>query len=47
MLDSIEKKKIKNCEDIRKNKLIIEFNDHKSSAVKLISVKSESVIKCT
>ena len=30
-----------------KNKMIIEFNDHKSSAVKLISVKNESVIKCT
>ena len=27
--------------------MIIEFNDHKSSAVKLISVKNESVIKCT
>ena len=46
VIDSIEKK-IKNCEDIRKNKMIIEFNDHKSSAVKLISVKNESVIKCT
>ena len=33
--------------DIRKNKMIIEFKDHKSSAVKLISVKNESVIKCT
>ena len=27
--------------------MIIEFNDHKSSAVKLISVKNESAIKCT
>ena len=27
--------------------MIIEFNNHKSSAVKLISVKNESVIKCT
>ena len=27
--------------------MIIEFNDHKSSAVKLISVKNENVIKCT
>ena len=27
--------------------MIIEFNDHKSSAVKLISIKNESVIKCT
>ena len=27
--------------------MIIEFNDHKFSAVKLISVKNESVIKCT
>ena len=27
--------------------MIIEFNDRKSSAVKLIAVKNESVIKCT
>ena len=27
--------------------MIIEFNDDKSSAVKLISVKNKSVIKCT
>ena len=27
--------------------MIIEFNDHKSSTVKLISAKNESVIKCT
>ena len=27
--------------------MIIEFNNHKSSAVNLISVKNESVIKCT
>ena len=38
---------MKNCEDIQKNKMIIEFNDHKSSAGKLICVKNESVIKCT
>ena len=46
VIESIEKK-IKNCKGIRENKMIIEFNDHKSSAVKLISVKNESVIKCT
>ena len=36
-----------NCEDIRKNKMIIEFNEHKSSSVKSIAVKSETNIKCT
>ena len=39
--------KIKNCSDIRKNKMIIKFNEHKSSSVKSITVKSESVVKCT
>ena len=27
--------------------MIIEFNEHKSSSVKLIAVKSETVVKCT
>ena len=36
------KNKIRNCADIRKNKLILEFNEHISS-----SVKSEAVVKCT
>ena len=46
VIDSIQKK-IENCEDIRKKKLIIDFNDLKSSPAKLISIKNESVIKCT
>ena len=39
-VDTIENK-IKNCEYIRKTKMIIEFNEHESS-----SVKSETNIKC-
>ena len=45
-VDTIENK-IKNCDDIRKNKMVIEFNDHKSSSVKSIAVKSQTNIKCT
>ena len=45
-IDMIENK-IKNCSHIRKNKMIIEFNEHKSSSVKSIAVKSETVLKCT
>ena len=45
-VDTIEKK-IKNCQDLRKNHMLIEFNDDKSSSVKSISVKSETNIKCT
>ena len=45
-VDTIENK-IKNCKDIRKNKMVIEFNDHKSSSVKSIAVKSQTNIKCT
>ena len=44
-IDTIEIK-IKNCEDIRKNKMIIEFNDHKSASVKSIAVKSVTNVKC-
>ena len=46
LIDTIENK-IKNCEDIRKNKMIIEFNDHKSASVKSIAVKSVTNVKCT
>ena len=45
-VDSIEKK-ISECQDIRKNKLIIEFNDLESSSVKTIAVKSSTSIKRT
>ena len=45
-INTIENK-IKNWSDNRKNKMIIEFNEHKSSSVKSIAVKSESVVKCT
>ena len=45
-VDTIENK-IKNCKYIRKNKMVIEFNDHKSSSVKSIAVKSQTNIKCT
>ena len=44
-VDTIENK-IKKCEDIRKNKMVIEFNDHKSSTVKSIAVKLQTNIKC-
>ena len=44
-LDTIENK-IKNCADIRKNRMVIEFNDYKSSSVKSISVKANTNIKC-
>ena len=45
-VDTVENK-IKNCNDIRKNKMVIQFNDHKSSSVKSIAVKSQTDIKCT
>ena len=32
VVDSIEKK-IKNCDDVRNNKMVVEFNDHQSSSV--------------
>ena len=43
--DTIENK-IKNCEDIRKNKMLIEFNDLKSS-VKFLGLKNQTNIKCS
>ena len=45
-LDTIENK-IKSCEDIRKNKMLIEFNDLKSSSVKFLGVKNQTNIKCS
>ena len=45
-VDTIENK-IKNCEDLRKNRMLIEFNDYKSSSVKSISVKIKTNIKRT
>ena len=45
-IDTIENK-IKGCEDIRKNKKVIEFNDYASASVKSIAVKSNTNIKCT
>ena len=45
-LGTIEKK-IKNCADIRKNRMVIDFNDYKSSSVKSISAKANTNIKCT
>ena len=31
---------IKACDDLRKNRMILEFNDAQSSAIKLIAVKN-------
>ena len=45
-IDSIENK-ISNCNDLRKNKMVIEFNDYKSASVKSITVKANTSIKCT
>ena len=45
-IDKIENK-IKNCEYLRKNRMVIEFNDSQSSSVKSIAVKNETNIKCT
>ena len=46
VVDSIETK-IDSCTDLRKNKMLIEFNDYKSASVKSIAVKSQSSVKCT
>ena len=45
-IDSIEKK-ISECHDMRKSKMLIEFNDSESSSIKTIVVKSNTSIKCT
>ena len=39
--------KIKNCGDIRKTKMVIEFNELESSSVKTIAVKSQKNVKCS
>ena len=39
--------RIKACDDLRKNTMILEFNDTQSSAIKSIAVKNETNIKCT
>ena len=39
--------KIKGCADIRKNRMVIKFNDYNSPSVKSIAVKSNTNIKCT
>ena len=39
--------RIKACDDLRKNTMILEFNDAQSSAIKSIAVKNETNIKCT
>ena len=46
VVDTIEKK-INSCSDIRKNRMLIEFNEYKSSSVKSIAVKANTSIKCT
>ena len=46
VVDAIEKK-INSCSDIRKNRMLIEFNEYKSSSVKSIAVKGNTSIKCT
>ena len=45
-LDSIENK-IEQRQDLRKNKMTIEFNDHEAASVKSIAVKIDPKIKCT
>ena len=45
-VDTIENK-IKGCADIRKNRMVIEFNDYNAASVKSINVKSNTNIKCT
>ena len=46
VIDTIENK-IKNCSDIRKSRMVIEFNEYQSSSVKSIAVKANNSIKCT
>lgn len=44
-VDTIESK-IKRCAHIRKNRMVIKFNDYNSPSVKSIAVKSNTNIKC-
>ena len=46
IIQKIEER-IKACDDLRKNRMILEFNDAQSSAIKSIAVKNETNIKCT
>ena len=46
LIDSIENK-INKCSDIRKNRMIIKFNEQRSSSIKSIAIKSETIVKCT
>ena len=39
--------KIKSCNDLRKNRMILEFNDAQSASIKSVAVKDETSIKCT
>ena len=39
--------KIKSCNNLRKNRMILEFNDAQSASIKSIAVKNETSIKCT
>ena len=46
IIQKIEER-IKACDGLRKNRMILEFNDAQSSAIKSIAVKNETNIKCT
>ena len=46
IIQKIEER-IKACDDLRKNRIILEFNNAQSSAIKSIAVKNETNIKCT
>ena len=45
IIQKIEER-IKACDDLRKNRIILEFNNAQSSAIKSIAVKNETNIKC-
>ena len=45
-VDTIENK-IEASEDLRKNKMLIEFNDAQCSSLKQIAVKTQTSVKCT
>ena len=46
VIQKIEER-IKACDYLRKNRMILEFNDAQSSTIKSIAVKNETNIKCT
>ena len=39
--------KIEECQDPRKTKIVVEFNDHKSASIKSFAVKKRSSVKVT